>query len=329
MVRSYITSLEDRIQELEKSMAPQAPAEKPTAADTIVVAHSHDDEVDDQPIQFWAHELPIFQPHPLSQDSDEAVSMADIDVDQSVEKSVERLDEIQQSRAFPTKLGPQAKMSPSRNLISPQQRSDPNVTTTERTLPPSSPTGLRSDKKPIQQYFGTSTIVAFVRDVGDADHMSLLPDGDELDASAACQVPISTQEYLIDLYWGQYNKEMLLVNKEQFQQDQRNEQSMFYSKFLYLTMLAMGFRYADSTRTDVKAMRIGTRVSALHQLARTQVTSEMVRPRGLPTVQALLILGDLEFHVGETEVAWIYAGECTNETHTMQTCQPSILMLAI
>lgn len=326
MVRSYITSLEDRIQELEKFLAPHAPAEEPPAVDTIVVARPENSEEDNQPVQLWTDEISPFPPHEPSLEPGEVAPTAGIAVEQPVEQSIGRPVETQYPSSISMNHEPRPKSPHSQNPISFQQQFDSDTTAAEQPISPWPSTELSPKKRPNLQYFGTNTEVAFVLDEGGAGQISMSTvDEGHGPRAALSQVPVPTQEYLINLYWSRYNKEMLLVNKAQFLQDQKNGYSTFYSHYLCLVMLTMGLRFADPTRVDVKTMQLGDRLTTLHKLARTLVESESVRLRGLPTIQALLILGDLEFHVGRSETAWIYAGECVRRLlvylHSIYRCQ--------
>lgn len=119
----------------------------------------------------------------------------------------------------------------------------------------------------------------------------------------------TTHDYLMDLYWNSFNTSTILVNQELFYRDKATENSQYYSGFLHLSMLAMGFRFADPSRSDIQKISLDTRSSIMEQTSRHMVEYELENPGGLPSVQALLILGDLEYGVGRTGTSWSYAGK--------------------
>ena len=82
----------------------------------------------------------------------------------------------------------------------------------------------------------------------------------------------------------------------------------YYSPFLHMCILAIGYRYADRSRADVQAFATPDGESLLHDEAKRQVDSELQMPGGVPSLQALLLLGDLECGVGRYNTGWLYAG---------------------
>ncbi|GKT41397.1 nitrogen assimilation transcription factor nirA [Colletotrichum spaethianum] len=70
----------------------------------------------------------------------------------------------------------------------------------------------------------------------------------------------------------------------------------------------MGFRFADSGREDAKRIALGNWESSLHREAKHMLSAVIESPGSIPSVQALLILGDLECGVGRGNTGWMYAG---------------------
>lgn len=120
----------------------------------------------------------------------------------------------------------------------------------------------------------------------------------------------ATKEYLMDLYWTYYNTVLHVVHMEAFLDDQREGRHTHYSALLHICILAMGIRFADPTRPDINGLLLGTgRESRLQIEAKRLLEYELQIPGGLPSVQALLILGDLECAVGRDNTGWMYVGK--------------------
>ncbi|CRK16745.1 hypothetical protein BN1708_002969 [Verticillium longisporum] len=103
-----------------------------------------------------------------------------------------------------------------------------------------------------------------------------------------------THAYLTDNFWGYYNSVLNIIHQEAFEADRDAQSPRFYSSFLHIAIIAMGFRFADFGRDDMRRITIGSRESTLHREAKYMLDIELERPGGIPSVQALLLLGDLE-----------------------------------
>lgn len=123
-------------------------------------------------------------------------------------------------------------------------------------------------------------------------------------------IPQQTQDYLLDLYWTYYNSVLFVVHKEAFLNDMRQRQNTHYSAFLHLTLLAMGMRFADTSLPLVSDLLGSGKETKIQREARRLVDFELSSPGGLPSIQALLILGDLENATGRDSSGWMYSGEC-------------------
>jgi hypothetical protein len=121
-------------------------------------------------------------------------------------------------------------------------------------------------------------------------------------------LPLETYEYLMDLFWQYYNPVIHVLHQEAFNEDREMGQSQFYSGFLHVCVLAMGFRSADKNRPDIKRISLPQMESTLHREAKYMLDHELERPGGIPSVIALLLLGDLECGVGRDNLGWLYAG---------------------
>lgn len=121
-------------------------------------------------------------------------------------------------------------------------------------------------------------------------------------------LPIETHDYLIGLFWQHYNSVLHVVHEEAFYEDREAGRTQFYSGFLHICILAMGYRFSDKTRPDMQRIALPDRESTLHREAKYMLDLELERPGGIPSVVALLILGDSEVGVGRDNVGWMYAG---------------------
>ncbi|CAG8951391.1 hypothetical protein HYFRA_00007303 [Hymenoscyphus fraxineus] len=119
---------------------------------------------------------------------------------------------------------------------------------------------------------------------------------------------IETHDYLLDLFWEHYNAVLHIVHREAFTEDMYHAHSKYYSGFLHVCILAMGYRFADLERQDMKNITLGIRECTLHREAKYMLDMELERPGGIASVQGFLILGDLECGVGRDNTGWMYAG---------------------
>lgn len=119
---------------------------------------------------------------------------------------------------------------------------------------------------------------------------------------------METHDYLMELFWEYYNNVLHIVHKEAFNDDRENSRTKYYSGFLHICILAIGYRLSDTSRDDIKRITIGHRESTLHREAKYMLDVELERPGGLPSVQAFLLLGDLECGVGRDNTGWMFAG---------------------
>jgi hypothetical protein len=123
-----------------------------------------------------------------------------------------------------------------------------------------------------------------------------------------------TQDHLMTCFWDYYNASHQIVDQATFEADRVSQDPKFYSLFLHMTMLAAGYRFADRAREDVKKLALGTWESTLHRETKAMLEVEMERPGEVPSVQALLILADLECGVGRDTQGWLYSGKYANSS---------------
>lgn len=125
-------------------------------------------------------------------------------------------------------------------------------------------------------------------------------------------LPPKTYDYLMELYWSSYNSVLHVVHRKAFEEDKENGGTQNYSGFLNICLLAMGYRFADPNRAETQKIGVWDRESGresdLHREAKYLFEYELEKPRGIPSVQALLILGDLECGVGRDNTGWMIGG---------------------
>jgi hypothetical protein len=119
---------------------------------------------------------------------------------------------------------------------------------------------------------------------------------------------LDTYDYLMDIFWHHYNSVIHVLHQEAFNEDRETGRTQFYSGFLHVCVLAMGYRFADKTRPDIQRLALPQKESTLHREAKYMLDQELERPGGTTSVAALLLLGDLECQVGRDNLGWLYAG---------------------
>lgn len=128
------------------------------------------------------------------------------------------------------------------------------------------------------------------------------------------ELSADTHDHLMECFWSYYDPVMQVVDRKVFEEDRRMGGALTYSGFLHICILAMGYRYADVKRPDIQKLTLPNKVSTLHREAKYLVEFEFEKPGGIPSVQALLILGQLECGSGRDPVGSMYAGT-TFQTH--------------
>ena len=117
-----------------------------------------------------------------------------------------------------------------------------------------------------------------------------------------------THDHLMGCFWSYYDPVLQVVYRKLFEEDRQSGGGLAYSGFLHICILAMGYRYADPKRADIQKLTLRDKESTLHREAKYLVEFEFEEPGGIPSVQALLILAQLESGSGRDGVGWIYAG---------------------
>jgi hypothetical protein len=123
-----------------------------------------------------------------------------------------------------------------------------------------------------------------------------------------CSLPVETYQYLMGLFWQHYNTVLHVLHEEAFNEDRDTGRTQFYSGFLHICVLAMGFRFADKKRSDMQKISFSQLESTLHREVKYMLDDELERSGGIPLIAALLILSDLETGVGRDTLGWLYGG---------------------
>ena len=131
----------------------------------------------------------------------------------------------------------------------------------------------------------------------------------------------ATHDHLMRCFWDYYNSWQQVVDEAAFEAGRRTQDPRFYSPFLHIAILAIGYRFADWDREDMKMITVANRESTLHMEAKAMVEVELEKPGGVPSVQALLMVADLECGAGRDATGWMYTGRLLCATHLLRGSQ--------
>jgi len=121
-------------------------------------------------------------------------------------------------------------------------------------------------------------------------------------------ISFDTHDYLMNLFWDHYNSVLHVIHQAVFEEERERGAGQFYSGFLHVCVLAMGYRFADKTRPDMIRISLPDKENTLHREAKYMLDYEIEQAGGIPSIVALLLLGDLETGVGRDNLGWLYAG---------------------
>ncbi|RDW65643.1 uncharacterized protein DSM5745_09382 [Aspergillus mulundensis] len=161
-----------------------------------------------------------------------------------------------------------------------------------------------------QRYFGPTTNCHIYLDIASESEESRRQAREQWRRTQRVLSALSheSQEYLMRLFWKHYNSVIRVVHQEAFEAGRDAGGGPFYSGFLHICILAAGYRFADKQRPDMMRITLPGRESLLHREAKYMLDYEMERPGGLPSIAALLLLGDLEVGCGRDNAGWLYSG---------------------
>ena len=158
------------------------------------------------------------------------------------------------------------------------------------------------------RYFGPTTNFHVYADLNMATTRSESREQNRRTDRIIRALPPETYDYLMELYWSSYNSVLHVVHRKAFEEDKESGGTQNYSGFLNICLLAMGYRFADPIRAETQKIGVWDRESDLHREAKYLFEYELEKPGGIPSVQALLILGDLECGVGRDNTGWMIGG---------------------
>ncbi|KAJ2989539.1 hypothetical protein NUW58_g3421 [Xylaria curta] len=121
-----------------------------------------------------------------------------------------------------------------------------------------------------------------------------------------------THDHLMQSFWKHHNSVLQVIDRAAFEADRGSENPKYYSSFLHIVILAIGWRFANKDRFDVARINIGNYKSTLHREARYMLDAELEGPLGITSVQSLLLLGDLECGVGRDDMGSMFTGMANN-----------------
>ncbi|KFH45036.1 Nitrogen assimilation transcription factor-like protein [Hapsidospora chrysogenum ATCC 11550] len=162
------------------------------------------------------------------------------------------------------------------------------------------------------RYFGITTNFHIYSDLYQSEMTAKSEAMNEQASRFLERIPGPAHGYLMECFWECYNLVMPVVYKEAFEMDRAalGRDGTYYSGLLHICMLAIGFRYADRTKYNSIDMfsEQRNRESSFHKEAKKLVEHELKMPGGVPSIQALILLGDLECGIGKYNTGWLYAG---------------------
>lgn len=160
------------------------------------------------------------------------------------------------------------------------------------------------------RYFGPTTNCHIYSELDPSDKVSRVALEQERRADKVIRsLSADSNDYLMDLFWRHYNTVIHVIHRAAFEEDRENGRNQSYSGFLYICMLAIAYqRFADKSRPDMSKIGLPARESTFHKEAKYMLDYELEQPGGIPFIQALLLLGDLECGVGRDNLGWLYAG---------------------
>lgn len=126
------------------------------------------------------------------------------------------------------------------------------------------------------------------------------------DLSNKCSEKISsvdreTRHYLEDLFWTQSNSYVPIVSK-----DHVSAGSDMYSSLLHLAVLATGYKFANAEELNVRCLKMDDRQSSLHYSLRTHIDTLAPEEGNLASIQALILLSELEYGCGRYHSSHLY-----------------------
>ncbi|KIW44436.1 uncharacterized protein PV06_02907 [Exophiala oligosperma] len=117
-------------------------------------------------------------------------------------------------------------------------------------------------------------------------------------------IPVDVHDHFMHCFWTYYNAAWHMISKEAFNLDKENGGGEFYSPLLHLCILALGCRYADTSRSGVQKYACHHYESPLHREARSHIEAEMSIETSIPLMMSALLMADLEGNLRRYSVGW-------------------------
>lgn len=129
-------------------------------------------------------------------------------------------------------------------------------------------------------------------------------------AKVVNELSVEAHDHLMACFWRHHNSIFRVVERDEFTKCKEDGGTIFFSSFLQLCMLALGYRFADKSRPEIQRLRgpHSPLESTLHREAKRLVEYELEHLGGIPLVQSLLLLGDLECGCGRDNTGWMFGG---------------------
>lgn len=165
---------------------------------------------------------------------------------------------------------------------------------------------LALDKGTLRYFGPTTNLHIFSEDDEDAQSPAALL-AEQSAIKMIRELALDTHDYLLNLFWSKYNSIIEVVPQAAFLESYGNGGGQYYSLFLHITMLAVGFRFADKSKMDIGMLMSSQYVSTLHLMAK-QLIEPALEAGGLTAIQGFLLLSDLDCGCGKDIVGWMYGG---------------------
>lgn len=121
-------------------------------------------------------------------------------------------------------------------------------------------------------------------------------------------ISLDTHDYLMNLFWEHYNAVLHVVHRAAFEEGREAGRGPYYSGFLHICLLAAGYKFCQKDRPDMIRISLPDKESTLQREAKYMLEYEIEQPGGIPSIVALLLLGDLETGSGRDNLGWLYSG---------------------
>lgn len=175
---------------------------------------------------------------------------------------------------------------------------------------------VRTARNPIQPPSNTVKDIGLDFDLYGASCLDAAIHSTDHCVSTIKELDPALRSYLLDQFWSRFNSCVPIVHKGAFLASLDGGYGEFCSPELHLAALAMGFRRADHSRSDVLQLSLPNWDSILHKKLRLIIDNLSTRnePRSNTHAQAVIILAQLEWERGRDHSARLYLGTSLSNT---------------